>query len=145
MGSPSPTGCRRRIGFGGCRAGGVFAGFRRAEDAELRWGDFGVHLVPVCLPPPARLPRTRSIGSARLITRRGDYDQAAAAFRAVGERWPNSRKSPDALLKLGFSQLEMKRYTEARVTLSDVTRRFPDSDAAKLAAERLRRIPADAR
>ena len=76
---------------------------------------------------------------------KGEYDQAALAFRTVGERWPNSRKSPDALLKLGFSQLEMKRYAEARVTLADVTRKFPDSDAAKLAAERLRRIPADAR
>ena len=76
---------------------------------------------------------------------KGDYDKAAAAFRTVGERWPNSRKSPDALLKLGFSQAEMKRFAEARVTLADVTRKFPDSDAAKLAAERLRRIPADAR
>jgi tol-pal system protein YbgF len=76
---------------------------------------------------------------------KGEYDQAAASFRSVGERWPNSRKSPDALLKLGFSQAEMKRFAEARVTLADVTRKFPDSDAAKLAAERLRRIPADAR
>ncbi len=76
---------------------------------------------------------------------KGEYDQAATAFRTVGERWPNSRKSPDALLKLGFSQIEMKRLSEARVTLSDVTRKFPDSDAAKLAAERLRRMPADAR
>jgi tol-pal system protein YbgF len=76
---------------------------------------------------------------------KGEYDQAATAFRTVGERWPNSRKSPDALLKLGFSQLEMKRFGEARVTLGDVARKFPDSDAAKLASERLRRIPADAR
>ena len=76
---------------------------------------------------------------------KGEYDKAAISFRAVGERWPNSRKSPDALLKLGFSQLEMKRFSEARVTLADVTRKFPDSDAAKLAAERLRKIPADAR
>lgn len=76
---------------------------------------------------------------------KGEYDKAAASFQAVGQRWPNSRKSPDALLKLGFSQLEMKRYSEARVTLADVTRKFPDSDAAKLAAERLRKIPADAR
>jgi tol-pal system protein YbgF len=76
---------------------------------------------------------------------KGEYDKAAAAFRVVGERWPNSRKSPDALLKLGFSQLELKRYSEARVTLADVTRKFPDSDAAKLAAERLSKIPADAR
>ena len=76
---------------------------------------------------------------------KGEYDKAAASFQAVGQRWPNSRKSPDALLKLGFSQIEMKRYSEARVTLADVTRKFPDSDAAKLAAERLRKLPADAR
>ncbi len=76
---------------------------------------------------------------------KGEYDKAALSFRAVGERWPNSRKSPDALLKLGFSQIEMKRFSEARVTLADVTRKFPDSDAAKLAADRLRKLPADAR
>src|SRR5689334_4029864 len=75
---------------------------------------------------------------------KGEYDKAAQSFQAVGQRWPNSRKSPDALLKLGFSQIEMKQYSEARVTLADVTRKFPDSDAAKLAAERLRKLPADA-
>jgi tol-pal system protein YbgF len=83
------------------------------------------------------------LGEAYYVTR--DYDQAATAFRAVGERWPNSRKAPDALVKLGFTQYEQKRYSEAKATLNDVVRRFPDSDAAKLAAERLRKIPADAR
>jgi tol-pal system protein YbgF len=76
---------------------------------------------------------------------RGEYDQAAAAFRIVGERWPNSRKSPDAMLKLGYSQIELKQVGPARVTLSDLTRKFPDSDAAKLAAERLQKLPAGAR
>jgi len=76
---------------------------------------------------------------------KGEYDKAAQSFQAVGQRWPNSRKSADALLKLGFSQIEMKRFSEARVTLADVTRKFPDSDAAKLAADRLRKLPADAR
>ena len=66
------------------------------------------------------------------------------AFRAVGERWPNSRKAPDALLKLGFTQYELKQYAEARATLTQVTKRFPDSEAAKLAAERLKRLPPDA-
>jgi tol-pal system protein YbgF len=83
------------------------------------------------------------LGEAYYVTR--DYDQAANAFRTVGERWPNSRKSADALLKLGFTQYEQKRYAEARVTLADVTRRFPDTDAARLATERLGRIPAGAR
>jgi tol-pal system protein YbgF len=80
------------------------------------------------------------LGEAYYVTR--DYDQAATAFRTVGERWPNSRKSADALLKLGYSQYEQKKYADARTTLNDVVRRFPDSDAARLATERLRRIPA---
>jgi len=83
------------------------------------------------------------LGEAYYAT--GKYDQAAQSFKTVGERWPNSRKSPDALLKLGYSQLELKRGAEARASLGDVIRKYPDSDAAKLAAERLRRIPADAR
>jgi tol-pal system protein YbgF len=83
------------------------------------------------------------LGEAYYVTR--DYEQAATAFRTVGERWPSSRKAADALVKLGFSQFELKRYPEARATLTDVTKRFPDSDAARLAAERLRRIPTDAR
>ncbi|MEP7247450.1 MAG: tol-pal system protein YbgF, partial [Gammaproteobacteria bacterium] len=83
------------------------------------------------------------MGEAFYVTR--DYEQASTAFRAVGERWPNSRKGADALVKLGFSQYELKRYAEARATLTEVTRRFPDSDAARLATERLSRIPANAR
>jgi tol-pal system protein YbgF len=82
------------------------------------------------------------LGEAYYVTR--DYEDAATAFRAVGERWPNSRKAPDALLKLGFTQYELKHYAEARATLTQVTTRFPDSEAAKLAAERVKRLPPDA-
>jgi len=71
-----------------------------------------------------------------------DYDPAASAFRNVLKKWPNSRKAPDALLKLGFTQFAQAQYPAARATLTDVTRRFPGTDAAKLAAERLRKIPA---
>jgi tol-pal system protein YbgF len=83
------------------------------------------------------------LGEAYYVTR--DFDQAAQAFRTVGEKYPSSRKTPDALLKLGFSQFELKRYGEARATLNEVVSRFPDSDSAKLAKERLARIPATAR
>jgi len=82
------------------------------------------------------------LGEAYYVTR--DYDNAAAAFRTVGERWPNSRKAPDALLKLGFTQIELKRSAEARTTLTQVKERYPDSDAARLATERLKRLPPDA-
>jgi len=82
------------------------------------------------------------MGEAYYVKR--DYPSAVQAFRAVGERYPSSRKAPDALLKLGFSQFELKRYGEARTTLNDVMTRFPDSDAAKLAKERLAKMPANA-
>ena len=71
-----------------------------------------------------------------------DYDPAATAFRTVLKKWPDSRKAPDALLKLGFTQYAQAQYAAARATLTDVTRRFPGTDAAKLATERLRKIPA---
>ncbi len=83
------------------------------------------------------------LGEAYYVTR--DYEKAAQSFRTVGERWPDSRKSADALLKLGFSQYELKRFGEARTTLAEVTRRFPGTDAAKLASDRLQRMPAGAR
>jgi tol-pal system protein YbgF len=79
------------------------------------------------------------LGEAYYVTR--DYPNAASSFQDVLARWPDSRKAPDALLKLGFTQHEMKRNAEARNTLTEVTQRYPDTEAARLAAERLRRIP----
>jgi len=81
------------------------------------------------------------LGEAYYVTR--DYDSASTAFRTVLQKWPESRKAPDATLKLGFTQFELKRYTEARKTLEGVTQKYPDSDAARLAADRLKRIPAN--
>ena len=71
-----------------------------------------------------------------------DYDPAANAFRTVLKKWPDSRKSPDALLKIGYTQYAQKQYGAARTTLTEVTRKYPGTDSAKLASERLSRIPA---
>lgn len=71
-----------------------------------------------------------------------DYESAAGAFRSVLKKWPDSRKAPDALLKLGFTQYAQKQYPAARATLTDVTQKYPGSDAARLAAERLKKVPA---
>jgi tol-pal system protein YbgF len=83
------------------------------------------------------------IGEAYYVTR--DYEQAARAFATVGERWPASRKAPDALLKLGYAQYEQKHLAEARATLAQVAQRYPGTEAARLAAERLQKLPAEAR
>lgn len=80
------------------------------------------------------------LGEAHYVTR--EYDAAILAFRKVATDWPDSRKAPDALVKVGFTQAAQGKNAEARATLEDVTRRFAGSEAAQLAAERLKRMPA---
>jgi len=71
-----------------------------------------------------------------------EYDSAAGSFRTVLKKWPDSPKAPDAMLKLGYTQFAQKQFPAARATLDEVTRKYPGTDSAKLAAERLRRMPA---
>ncbi len=80
------------------------------------------------------------LGEAYYVNR--DYEAAAGAFRTVMRKWPDSRKAPDALLKLGYTQFEQKQYAAARATLQEVTKKYPGTDSARLAADRLKRIPA---
>lgn len=79
------------------------------------------------------------LGEAYYVT--SEFDHAAAAFQKVLTSWPNSRKAPDALLKLGYTQIEQNKVAQARTTLQQVVARYPDSEAAKLATERLARLP----
>jgi tol-pal system protein YbgF len=79
------------------------------------------------------------LGEAYYVSR--DFQNSSTAFKTVVDQYPQSRKTPDALLKLGYSQFELKRYADARATLNDVTKRFPDTDTARLAQERLQRLP----
>jgi tol-pal system protein YbgF len=81
------------------------------------------------------------LGEAYYVTH--DYDNAVVAFRAVGEQYPQSPKVPDALVKLGLTQIDQKKLIEARATLKQVVQRFPNTDAAKLATTRLQTIPPD--
>jgi tol-pal system protein YbgF len=80
------------------------------------------------------------LGEAYYVTR--DYANATGAFERVLAGWPNSRKAPDALLKLGYTQIEQKRVDAARATLQQVVTRYPGTDAARLAAERLQKLSA---
>jgi tol-pal system protein YbgF len=71
---------------------------------------------------------------------KGDLESAITAYRKVLADWPDSRKAPDAMVKLGFSLSDTKRATEARTTLEEVVRKYPGTNAAQLAADRLKRL-----
>jgi tol-pal system protein YbgF len=79
------------------------------------------------------------LGEAYYVT--AEYEHAAAAFQHVLATWPNSRKAPDALLKLGYTQIEQNKLAVGRATLQQVVAKYPDSDAAKLATDRLAKLP----
>ncbi|MCP5141803.1 MAG: tol-pal system protein YbgF [Gammaproteobacteria bacterium] len=69
-----------------------------------------------------------------------DFDFALAEFGKLTERFPDSSKLPNALLKVGFVHYEKGDKKAARKVLEDVEKRFPDTTAARLAGNRLQLI-----
>ena len=72
-----------------------------------------------------------------------NYQQALADFELVLTRHPQSRKVPDALLKMGYCNYNLKRWGVARQTLARVQSEYPDTTAARLAGEYIKRMDAD--
>lgn len=71
---------------------------------------------------------------------RRQFTEALATFKSVVADHPESRKMPDALLKIGYCSYELKAWADARAALAEVVQRFPDSTAARLASQRLERM-----
>ena len=69
-----------------------------------------------------------------------EFERARTEFRAVLDRYPRSRKVPDALLKIGYCYYELEDWPAARVALSEVQADHPDTTAARLADQRLKRM-----
>ena len=67
-----------------------------------------------------------------------NYPVALETFQKLLNLFPQSDKAPDALLKVGYTQIELKQADAAKATLTAVTSKYPGSKAAGLAQERLR-------
>ena len=65
-----------------------------------------------------------------------DYKEAINSFRVTVADGTH-QKAPEALLAIANCQLEMKDTKAARSTWMEVSKLFPDSEAAKVATERL--------
>jgi tol-pal system protein YbgF len=74
-----------------------------------------------------------------------NYPLAQRAFETLLSQFPDSPKAPDALLKRGYSQIEQGERGPGQQTLNRVINDYPGSDAARLAASRLRALSLDAR
>jgi tol-pal system protein YbgF len=66
-----------------------------------------------------------------------DYKNSLATFRAFLTAAPNSPRVPEAMLAIANCQAEMKDIKGAKRTLDDLLKRFPQSEAAHAAKDRL--------
>ena len=74
-----------------------------------------------------------------------NYRVALETFNGMLKRYPQSPKAPDALLKVGYCQFEMKDFARAEATLNEVVHRYPDTTVARLAEGRLRALRVEGR
>ncbi len=65
------------------------------------------------------------------------YWSAIKRFKQMVESYPDSEKISNALLKVGFSYLALDRKDQAKDFLQQVSRRFPNSNEAALAENKL--------
>ncbi len=66
-----------------------------------------------------------------------DYAAALPAFQKVISNYSGSRKVPDALLKIGYSNYALSNWTAARKALTAVAIDYPETTAARVAGQRL--------
>lgn len=83
------------------------------------------------------------LGEASYVTRR--FPVAIDEFNKVISQYPQSKKLPDAMLKIGYIHYELKALSEARQILTELTRQYPGTTAARLAENRLQRMKLEGR
>jgi tol-pal system protein YbgF len=81
------------------------------------------------------------LGEAYYVNR--DFPTALAAFQRVVDRYPQSRKLPDSLLKVGYCNYELGRWDLAKAALKQVTASYADTPAGHLAQLRLEKIQSE--
>jgi len=106
----------------------------RYEQAATGFSQFMVNY------PQSNLADNAQYWLAETFYVRRQFPKALEAFQSVVRDYPNSRKIPDALLKIGYCNYELQNWGGAKEALAQVTQRFPDSTAARLASQRLDRI-----
>lgn len=107
---------------------GDYAAAARAFDAFLR--DY---------PAGAYAPNARYwLGESYYVTQ--NYRLALPQFQAIVEQHPQHDKAPGALLKVGLTQQGLKDFGAAERALREVTQRYPNTDAARTAVDRLRAL-----
>ena len=75
------------------------------------------------------------LGESYYVTE--NYGLALEQFEALLQRYPTHDKAPGAMLKVGLSQQGLQQVEAAERTLAEVAARYPGTEAARVASDRL--------
>jgi len=107
---------------------------RRYEPAALAFQQFLISF------PDSQLTDNAQYWLAESYYVTSQFEDALQQFQVVISDYPRSRKIPDALLKIGYSNYELERWEQARTALRQVQADHADTTAARLAEQRLLRM-----
>jgi tol-pal system protein YbgF len=121
--------------------GDAFAALKAGRYDEAIRG-FSLYLTKYPQGPRADLANYW-LGEAYFVKK--DYNAALRQFQDLLQKFPDSRRTADAMLKVGFCQYELKAFRNARATLTKVSTGYPGTDAARQAEARLAQMDVDGR
>jgi len=78
------------------------------------------------------------LGSANYVSR--DYADTVSQLKAFLTMSPSHQRVAEAMLTLGNAQIEIKQAKEAKKTLEELVKQFPNTEAAAAAKERLAKL-----
>jgi tol-pal system protein YbgF len=78
------------------------------------------------------------LGNAQYANRA--YASAIASHQRLVQQFPDHLRAPEAMLAMANSQVELKESKAARLTLGNLVKSYPDSEAAAAARERLAKL-----
>ena len=69
-----------------------------------------------------------------------NYPSARRALETLVDKHPSHATTADGMLTLASAQIESERVTQARQTLTNLTKKFPGTPQAKMASDRLKSL-----
>ena len=70
----------------------------------------------------------------------GRYQESLKHFGTVIKKTPDGNKVPDSMLKAALTYVRVGRSAEARSTLYNLLETYPNTNAARLAAQKLKEL-----
>ena len=102
--------------------------------AQREQGDFGraegALKAFVAANPSHRLAGNAQYWLGETYYVRRDYQNAAVTFAEGFQKYPNSEKAPDNLLKLGMAMGQLNQKARACGTLGELEKRYPQASAS---------------